>query len=78
MNKHDRDNLNFLLTVDEATFQEFLETVSMDDIDYAIELIQTHRAELVAQELALEESVDDEFGLDLSEAQAVLSKFTLH
>ena len=77
MNKHDRDNLKFLLTADEATFQEFLATVSPDDIDYAIGLIQTHRAELIAQEMALEESVDEEFGLDLSEAQAVLARFRL-
>ena len=77
MNKHDRDNLKFLLSADEETFQEFLETVSLDDINYAIELIQSHRAELMVHEMALEESVDEEFGLDLSEAQAVLAKFRL-
>ena len=42
MNKHDRENLEFLLTADEDTFQEFLETVSEDDIEYALQLIQAH------------------------------------
>lgn len=77
MNKHDRENLEFLLSADEHAFLEFLETVSDDDINYAIELIQAHRAELMVHEMALEESVDEEFGLDLSEAQAVLAQFRL-
>lgn len=77
MNKHDRDNLKFLLSADEDTFQEFLETVSADDIEYALQLIQAHRAELMVHEMAMEESVDEEFGLDLTEAQAVLARFRL-
>ena len=50
MDKWDRDNLNFLLNVDDETFDEFVSQSSADDIDYAIELIQTHKAELMTQE----------------------------
>lgn len=77
MNQHDRDNLKFLLSADEHTFQEFLEQSNDDDIDYAIELIQRHKAELMVHEMALEESVDEEMGLDLTEAQSVLARFRL-
>jgi hypothetical protein len=77
MNKHDRDNLRFLLTIDEQSFQDFLEQSNDDDIDYAIELIQTHRAELMVRQLAMEELVDQEMGLDLSDAQLILTRFRL-
>ena len=75
MDKWDRDNLNFLLNVDDETFEDFLSQSSDDDIDYAIELIQTHKAELIARELELQDELADEDGLD--EAQAVLAKFRL-
>lgn len=75
MDKWDRDNLNFLLNVDDETFDDFVAQSSADDIDYAIELIQTHRAELMTRELELEDELADETGLD--EAQAVLAKFRL-
>ena len=75
MDKWDRDNLNFLLNVDDETFEEFMSQSSEDDIDYAIELIQTHKAELMTRELELQDELADETGLD--EAQAVLAKFRL-
>ena len=75
MDKWDRDNLNFLLNVDDETFEEFMLQSSDDDIDYAIELIQTHKAELMTRELELRDELADENGLD--EAQAVLAKFRL-
>ena len=75
MDKWDRDNLNFLLNVDDETFEEFMSQSSEDDIDYAIELIQTHKAELISRELELQDELADENGLD--EAQAVLAKFRL-
>lgn len=77
MDKWDRDNLNFLLTVDEDTFDEFMAQSSADDIQYAIELIQTHKAELMASELELEEALLEELGMDLAAAQSVLARFRL-
>lgn len=75
MDKWDRDNLNFLLTVDEATFDEFMAQSSADDIQYAIELIQTHKAELLTRQLELEDELAEENGLD--QARAVLNRFRL-
>ena len=40
MNKHDRDNLNFILSLDEAGFDEWYATLSDDDVDYALEIIK--------------------------------------
>ena len=77
MDKWDRDNLNFLLTVDEATFEDFMAQSSDDDIEYAIELIQTHKAELLARQLELEDALNEEEGIDLSAAQSVLARFRL-
>lgn len=77
MDKWDRDNLEFLLSVDEATFDDFMAQSSEDDIQYAIELIQTHKAELMERELELEEALLEEMGIDLSAAQSVLAQFRL-
>jgi len=75
MDKWDRDNLNFLLSVDEDTFDEFMAQSSEDDIQYAIELIQTHKAELLTRQLELEDALVEETGLD--QARAVLNRFRL-
>ena len=75
MDKWDRDNLNFQLNVDDETFDDFVAQSSADDIDYAIELIQTHRAELMTRELELHDELVEEQGLD--QARAVLAKFRL-
>lgn len=75
MDKWDRDNLNFLLSVDEDTFDEFMAQSSEDDIQYAIELIQTHKAELLTRQMELEDALVEETGLD--EARSVLNRFRL-
>ena len=75
MDKWDRDNLNFLLSVDEDTFEEFMAQSSEDDIQYAIELIQTHKAELLTRQIELEDALVEETGL--KEAQTVLNRFRL-
>ena len=75
MDKWDRDNLNFLLSVDEDTFDEFMAQSSDDDIQYAIELIQTHKAELMTRQMELEDALAEETGLD--DARAVLNRFRL-
>ena len=75
MDQWDRDNLHFLLTIDDDTFEDFMAQGSDDDIQYAIELIQTHKAELLAQQMELEDLLIEEGGLD--EACAVLKRFRL-
>ena len=77
MNDFDRTNLDFLLSADAETFQQFLLESDDDDIQYALELIQRYKAELMVHEMELEESVDEEMGLNLTDARAVLRKFRL-
>jgi hypothetical protein len=69
MNDHDKNNLLFLLNSSRATVLEWTKTVTEDDMDYALELLHTYRAELDARELALAE--DD---MDMSESALVLGK----
>jgi len=72
MNDFDRDNLEFFLTVSTSEFDEWADQASMEDINYAIKLIQTARLELVNQEIDLLDQVED-----TSEAKQFLKKFTL-
>lgn len=72
MNSHDLNNLNYILSLNESEFDEWILTLGDDDITYAIEVIQHRRAELALQEARLIDEVED-----MSEAQSVLSKFTL-
>jgi hypothetical protein len=75
VNKHDRDNLQFLLSADKSTMDQWYQTVSEDDVEYALELLQLHRTELELREL---EIIDTEAETDLSDAHSVLTRFTLH
>jgi hypothetical protein len=75
VNKHDRDNLQFLLSADKNTMDQWYQTVSEDDVEYALELLQLHRTELELREL---EIIDTEAETDLSDAHSVLTRFTLH
>ena len=74
MNSYDRNNLNYIMSLDDEEFEAWALSVPDDEIQYAMELIQTARTEhfVIEQELldALEES-------DLSEARAVLQQFRL-
>ena len=74
MNKHDRDNLQFLLSADKKTMESWYQTVGEDDVEYALELLQLYRTELELREF---EIIDTEAEQDLSQAQSVLSRFTL-
>jgi hypothetical protein len=62
MNKHDRDNLNFLLSTDDATFKDWYNQMDEDDHDYARELLNMYSLEL--KERSLELLVEAELALD--------------
>lgn len=68
MNKHDRDNLEFLLSATPDIIADWYSKMSEDDIAYAKELLA--QAELEFAALA-------EAKMDCTEANALLSKFTL-
>lgn len=70
MNQFDRENFDFMMQLSDEEFDEFFADMPIDDIDYAIELIQQARSDLLVQEYNLLDSEEP----DLSEAQAVLSR----
>jgi len=77
MNDWDKNNLNYLMSLTEDEFDEFMATMPEDDIQYAIELIQTRKAETALLAEELRDVYYHEEGMDLSQAQAVLAKFRL-
>jgi hypothetical protein len=62
MNQHDRDNLNFLLSIDNGTFKDWYNKVDQDDREYARELLNTYSIEL--KERSLELLVEAQLALD--------------
>jgi len=68
MNEHDRGNLDFLLKISPETFDDWLQQASADDVDYALELMQQAKLELILQKIEIMDEVED-----LSLAESVLS-----
>lgn len=72
MNDYDLNNLKYIMSLDEHQFDEWMMKVGDDDINYAIEIIQARRVEIALLEAELFDEVED-----LSEANTILSKYTL-
>lgn len=51
MNDWDKNNLNFIRSLNEQQFDEWASTLPEDDVDYAVELIQRARMELMYNHL---------------------------
>jgi hypothetical protein len=60
MNNYDRNNLNFLLGADKRTFKKWTQTVTWDDMNYAMEILGHYGQELEQQamELRVEAELD--------------------
>ena len=54
MNKHDRDNLEFLLNATPEVLEDWYNQMDDDDIEYAVELIEAAQVELDQKVLALQ------------------------
>jgi hypothetical protein len=72
MNGFDRENLDWLKTCEQEEFDEWVAEADIEDINYAINLFKLCRQELMEQELAILDRVED-----TSKAIDVLKKFTL-
>ena len=70
LNSHDQSNLNFLLNISEDTFNDWIEQIELDDINYALELLQNHASRLELRRL---ESLDEVH--DATEVSELLKKF---
>jgi hypothetical protein len=69
MNDWDRDNLHFILNTTDDSFEDWLDQADNDDIDYALNLIRTAKAELLTQEHELLDEVND-----MSEANLLIDR----
>lgn len=74
MNDWDKNNLQFILSLDETQFDEWYSSISDDDAEYAMELLKQARS-IVSVQLA--ELYDEKAEEDLSDAKNVLGRFTL-
>lgn len=68
MNDHDRSNFEFIMSLSPTQFEEWYATISLDDVEYAIELCKAARMELAM-------NVDEV--KDLTQANQVLKSFML-
>lgn len=69
MNDWDKDNLHFLLTVDPEVFEDWLAQADEDDVEYAIELLQQAKSELILQKMEILDDVED-----TTDAKSILQK----
>lgn len=74
MDQHDRDNLNFLMNASKATLNDWYAKMDQDDIDYAFELLQMAKTELMLEELALMDEVENTDDADRAVIE-ILEKF---
>lgn len=76
MNKHDRDNLNFLLSLDRDTLKDWYSKVDQEDHEYAQELLAIYSLELKQRSIDIrieaELAVMDRYEL----AEAVIGKIS--
>lgn len=59
MTERDLENLQFLLTVSPKVLAEWLEQADEDDIDYAMELLNYAKTELIVHEMERNDSVEN-------------------
>ena len=68
MNDYDRNNFEFIMSLSPQQFDEWYASISLDDIEYAIELCQAARLEMALNVDAVK---------NLTEANNALKKFML-
>jgi len=72
MNKHDRDNLQFIMSLNQEELNKWYDEISYDDSVYAMELLLQAQLEL---DVKVAETFDDV--MNTSEANSILKKFML-
>jgi hypothetical protein len=69
MNPYDLNNLNYIMSLTDDEFDEWMMTIGDDDISYAIELIQLRRAELDSEAMNIMDDITD-----FTEANSVINR----
>jgi len=73
MNEHDKKNLDFLLKSEQEDFDKWMDEASMDDIEYALEIIRKSKSELMIEQMDLQYAAimyED----DIGEAKHILDR----
>lgn len=68
MNPYDLNNFNYIMSLTDDEFDQWMMTIGDDDISYAIELIQLRRAELNSEAMDIMDDITD-----FTEANAVIN-----
>jgi hypothetical protein len=68
MNPHDAKNLRFIMSLNNDQIAQWAMTITEDDMQYAFELIELAKIELIDKEIDVTE--------DLSLAKKVLKRYT--
>ena len=72
MNDWDKNNLQFILSLNEDEFEDWYACLDEDDVAYAMELLKQARTEVNVQLASLYDDI-----LDVTDAKNVLKQFTL-
>lgn len=59
MNSKDRENLHFLLNISQEVFDDWIESVDCEDIEYALELVREAKLEIIERQIAKIDEVSD-------------------
>jgi uncharacterized protein YihD (DUF1040 family) len=75
MNDHDRNNLNFIMSLKtEAQWLEWVAELTEDDMRYALEIIKTAQSEADVRSMEIDEEDQDEEGLDCTQALEIINR----
>jgi len=74
MNDYDRNNLNYIISLNDDQFTEWAESLDQEDRIYAVQLIQRYRVEQDVQLMELQERLQDEEGLDCTQALEFINR----
>ena len=75
MNERDAENLRFILTLEtKEEWDTWADGLDEDDLLYALELVRTAISETTTQRIEMEEALQDEEGLDCSDALEFINR----
>jgi hypothetical protein len=75
MNKHDSNNLRFIISLKtQEEMEDWMENISEDDMEYALEIVRRAIAELDVELMKAQEEIQDHEGLDCSEALEFINR----
>jgi hypothetical protein len=75
MNKHDRDNLSFIMSLrTPEAWEAWAATLSEDDMLYALELVKTAQAECEVKLMEMDEAEEADEDLDCTQALEIINR----